>query len=55
MGGTWRIPVLVKLLDRSFVQDLKRDDTFNEATFEREYEISYSINIENCWEFLRAS
>ena len=23
MGGTWRIPVLVKLLDRNFIQELK--------------------------------
>ena len=23
MGGTWRIPVLMKLLDRNFIQDLK--------------------------------
>lgn len=38
MGGTWRIPVLMKLLDKSFLQDLKRDGTFNEASFEREYE-----------------
>ena len=42
MGGTWRIPVLVKLLDRSFVNDLKRDGTFNEASFAREYESKWS-------------
>ena len=38
LGGTWRIPVLVGLLDRNFVQDLKRDGTFNDAAFAREYE-----------------
>ena len=42
MGGTWRIPVLVKLLDRSFLNDLKRDGTFNEASFGREYESKWS-------------
>lgn len=42
MGGTWRIPVLVKLLDRSFINDLKRDGTFNEASFGREYESKWS-------------
>ena len=42
MGGTWRIPVLMKLLDRSFLQDLKRDGTFNEASFAREYESKWS-------------
>jgi hypothetical protein len=38
MGGTFRIPVLTGLLDKNFIQDLKRDGTFNEASFEREYE-----------------
>ena len=33
MGGTWRIPVLVKLLDANFIKDLKNDGTFNEASF----------------------
>lgn len=44
MGGTYRIPVLVKFLDRTFVQDLKRDGTFNEASFEREYESKWGGN-----------
>lgn len=38
LGGTWRIPVLVGLLDKNFVKDLKQDGTFNEASFGREYE-----------------
>lgn len=38
MGGTWRIPVLMKLLDRGFVQDLRNDGTFDESSFQREYE-----------------
>ena len=42
MGGTWRIPVLVKLLDKNFISDLKRDGTFNEASFNREYESKWS-------------
>lgn len=37
MGGTWRIPVLEGLLQRSFVDELKMDGTYNEASFEREY------------------
>ena len=32
----------MKLLDRSFLQDLKRDGTFNEASFAREYESKWS-------------
>ena len=54
MGGTWRIPVLMKLLDKNFVKDLKMDGTFNESSFEREYKNLYSINIVNCWKILRA-
>ena len=49
MGGTWRIPVLVKLLDRSFLQDLKRDGTFNEASFDREYESKWSGTVEDAF------
>lgn len=37
MGGTYRIPVLAGLQDPEFINDLKRDGTFNEASFEREY------------------
>lgn len=54
MGGTYRIPVLLGLQPRTFVEDLKRDSTFNEASFGREYEILYSINFMNCWDALRA-
>lgn len=53
MGGTWRIPVLLGLQPRTFVEDLKRDSTFNEASFGREYENLYSINFMNCWETLK--
>ena len=42
MGGTWRVPVMMKLLDKTFLQDLKRDGTFNEASFDREYESKWS-------------
>ena len=42
MGGTWRIPVLMKLLDKNFLQDLKKDGTFNEASFDREYESKWT-------------
>ena len=49
MGGTWRIPVLMKLLDRSFIQDLKADGTYNEASFDREYESKWSGSAENAF------
>jgi hypothetical protein len=45
MGGTYKIPVLVKLLDKNFVKDLKLDGTFNEASFAREYESKWSGSI----------
>ena len=54
MGGSWRIPVLVGLLDSDFLINLKRDPTFNEASFGREYKDLYSLNIVNCWKPLRA-
>ena len=49
MGGTYRIPVLVKLLDKTFVADLKRDGTYNEASFDREYESKWSGTAENAF------
>ena len=49
MGGTYRIPVLMKLLDKNFVQDLKRDGTFNDASFDREYESKWSGTAENAF------
>ena len=49
MGGTWRIPVLVKLLDKNFLQDLKNDGTFNEASFDREYESKWSGTVEDAF------
>lgn len=37
MGGSYKIPVMEKLLDASFIQDIQNEGTFNEAAFEREY------------------
>ena len=52
MGGTYRIPVLVKLLDKNFVQDLKMDGTFYEVSFAREYESKWAGSVEDA--FFRA-
>ena len=49
LGGTWRIPVLVKLLDANFIKDLKNDGTFNEASFAREYESRWSGTVEDAF------
>lgn len=45
LGGSWRIPVLVKFLDKNFVQELKRDGTYNEASFDREYKLNCTHKI----------
>lgn len=49
MGGTWRIPVLLGLQPRNFIDDLKRDSTFNEASFGREYESRWTGSVENAF------
>ena len=49
IGGTYRIPVLVKLLDRNFIRDLKMDGTFNESSFAREYESKWSGTVEDAF------
>lgn len=37
LGGSWRVPVVEGLLNKDFVTQLKLDGTFNEASFDREY------------------
>lgn len=49
MGGTYRVPVLMKLLPKTFLNDLKRDPTFNEASFEREYCSHWTGNVEDAY------
>lgn len=49
MGGTWRIPVLVGLQSRNFVSELKRDGTFNDASFSREYESRWSGTVDDAF------
>lgn len=49
MGGTWRVPVVTGLQSKNFINDLKRDSTFNEASFEREYESKWSGTLEDAF------
>lgn len=49
LGGSWRVPVIEKLLDKNFVRELKLDGTFNEAAFEREYESRWTGDIESAF------
>ena len=49
MGGTWRVPVMEKLLKKSFVEELKMDGTYNDSSFSREYESEWSGDAENAF------
>ena len=49
MGGSWRIPVMEKLLQKSFIEELKLDGTYNDASFSREYESEWSGDVENAY------
>ena len=49
MGGTYRVPILTGLLPKTFLADLKKDSTFNEASFEREYNSHWTGNVEDAF------
>jgi hypothetical protein len=49
LGGTWRVPVMEKLLKKSFIEELKLDGTYNDASFSREYESEWSGDAENAY------
>ena len=49
MGGSWRVPVMEKLLKKSFIEELKLDGTYNDSSFAREYESEWSGDAENAY------
>ena len=49
LGGTWRVPVMEKLLKKSFIEELKLDGTYNDSSFSREYESQWSGDVENAF------
>ena len=49
IGGTWRLPVEVGLQSKTFIQDQKDEGTFNEASFEREYESRWTGDVEDAF------
>lgn len=57
-GCDYRVPLMHGLLARDFVTKLKMSPSFNQETFAREYlsiKLSMStLNLFNCWKFLRA-
>jgi hypothetical protein len=56
ISSDWRLPVANGLLPKNFVQEMKANGSFNEMSFEREYERKpYSLNPVNCRDTLRAA
>ena len=49
LGGTWRTPVGMGLQSKTFITDQKNEGTFNEASFDREYESKWSGTVENAF------
>lgn len=49
LGGTWRTPVGVGLQSKTFIADQKNEGTYNEASFEREYESKWSGTLEDAY------
>ena len=49
LGGTWRLPVIVGLQSNTFIQDQKEEGTYNEASFEREYESKWTGDAEDAF------
>lgn len=49
LGGTWRLPVEVGLQSKTFIQDQKDEGTFNEASFEREFESRWTGDTEDAF------
>ena len=49
LGGSWRVPVNEGLLSKNFVRDLKMDNTYNEASFGREFESIWAGDVESAF------
>ena len=49
LGGTWRTPVAMGLQSKTFIKDQKEEGTYNEASFEREYESVWSGSTEDAF------
>ena len=49
IGGTWRVPVANKMLEKTFLQDMKNDGTFSQESFDREYESIWTGAVEGAY------
>jgi hypothetical protein len=55
LGADWKLPVVEGLQPANFIQNQEDDNSVDEAGFEREYKLLYSLNIVNCWKLFRAA
>lgn len=49
LGGTYRVPIAAGMFSPTFISDLKREGTFNEASFEREYGSKWTGTVEDAF------
>lgn len=49
MGGTWHIPVIEGLQPKNFIQSLKMQNTFEESSFDREYNSIWTGDTESAY------
>lgn len=49
LGGTWRLPVLEGLQPKTFIKDLQMDGTYNEASFDREFNSKWAGAVEGAF------
>lgn len=49
LGGTYKVPVLTGQYEKNFIQDQKRDVTFSEAAFGREWESKWTGTSEDSY------
>jgi hypothetical protein len=49
LGGTYRVPVATGMFNANFISDLKREGTFNEASFDREYGSHWTGTVEDAF------
>lgn len=49
LGGTWRLPVVEGLQPKNFIEDLKMDGTYNEASFDREFNSIWAGSVEGAF------